>query len=79
MPALRSKKAKRNLCAYGTDFGNILMGIYGKDIEANAEDGLFNFEYDIDFNGSVSSQNKVRMKLTKTQSPRKIKEVKAEQ
>ena len=55
------------------------MGIYGKDIEANAEDGLFNFEYDIDFNGSVSSQNKVRMKLTKTQSPRKIKEVKAEQ
>ena len=36
-------------------------------------------KYDIDFNGSVSSQNKVRMKLTKTQSPRKIKEVKAEQ
>lgn len=76
---LTIEKAKRNLCSYGTDFGNILMGIYGKDIEANAEDGLFNFEYDIDFNGSVSSQNKVRMKLTKTQSPGKIKEVKAEQ
>ncbi len=76
---LTIEKSKRNLCSYGTDFGNILMGIYGRDIEANAEDGLFKFEYDIDFNGSVSSQNKVRMKLTKTRIPKKAKEIKIEQ
>lgn len=55
------EKSKRNLCSYNTEFGNMLMGIYGKEIEADFDKngGLFSFEYDIDFNGSVSSQNRV--------------------
>lgn len=76
---LAIEKSKRNLCSYATEFGNILMGIYGKDIKADAKQGLFDFEYDIDFNGAVSSQNKVRMKLTKTHSLAKAKNVNAEQ
>ena len=28
------------------------MGVYGRDIQADMENGVFNFEYDIDFNGS---------------------------
>ena len=60
------EKSKRHMCRYGTEFGDMLMGIYGKDIEADIDKGCFNFEYDIDFNGSVTSQNRVRLHFTKT-------------
>lgn len=60
------EKSKRNLCSYNTEFGNMLMGIYGKEIEAelNKDGGLFTFEYDIDFNGSLASQNRVDLNYT---------------
>lgn len=64
--SLYIEKSKRNLCRYGTEFGDMLMGVYGRDIEADLENGCFNFEYDIDFNGSVASQNTVKMQFTKT-------------
>ena len=57
------ERSKRNLCNYPTDFGDILMGIYGKNIEiANKEgSGKICFEYDIDINGAISSQNEVEI------------------
>ena len=64
--SLLIEKSKRHLCNYGTDFGDLLMGVYGRDIEADMENGVFNFEYDIDFNGAVASQNKVRLSFYKT-------------
>lgn len=64
--SLLIEKSKRHLCNYGTEFGDLLMGIYGRDIEADIENGRFNFEYDIDFNGAVASQNKVRLSFYKT-------------
>lgn len=63
--SLLIEKSKRHLCNYGTEFGDLLMGIYGRDIEADIENGRFNFEYDIDFNGAVASQNKVRLSFSK--------------
>ncbi len=67
---LTIEKAKRNLCHYGTEFGGILMGIYGRDIEAGeVQDGCgsFTFRYDIDINGAVASKNTVNMTFSKNQ------------
>lgn len=60
------EKSKRNQCQYPTQFGNILMGVYGREIETAANDngGTFRFAYDIDFNGSVASKNTVNIKYT---------------
>ena len=53
------ERSKRNLCNYGTQYGDMLMGIYGRTIENNygEEEGTFLFGYDIDINGAVSSRN----------------------
>lgn len=62
------EKAKRNLCNYGTAAGNLLMGIYGREIEADIEKdrGSFTFGYDIDINGAVTSKNTLDMVFSKT-------------
>ena len=55
------EKSKRHLCNYGTEYGDMLMGIFGKSIENDYKEneGGFNFSYEIDINGVVSSQNEV--------------------
>ncbi|MBQ9531979.1 MAG: DUF1934 domain-containing protein [Eubacterium sp.] len=57
------ERSKRNLCNYATEFGDILMGIYGKNIEHSCDDkgGSFSFDYDIDVNGAISSMNEVEV------------------
>ena len=57
------ERSKRNLCNYGTEFGEILMGIYGKNIESYFKDneGSFAFSYDIDVNGALTSENEVKV------------------
>ncbi|MFR5875350.1 MAG: DUF1934 domain-containing protein [Eubacterium sp.] len=59
------ERSKRNLCRYGTEYGDLLMGIYGRAIEsdyANGE-GTFCFGYDIDVNGALTSQNEVKVEI----------------
>lgn len=55
------EKAKRNLCHYGTEYGDILLGIAGHSIDNSVEEdnGRFNFSYDIDVNGALASRNEV--------------------
>ncbi len=55
------ERSKRNLCNYGTEYGNLLMGIFGRNIETacSEEDGTISFSYDIDVNGALTSQNEV--------------------
>lgn len=62
------EKANRNLCNYKTPYGNMLMGIYGKEIEldVNEKNGTFYFGYDIDINGAVSSINTVKIDYSVT-------------
>ena len=57
------ERSKRNLCNYGTDFGDILMGIYGKNIDHSFDgrEGTFFFGYDIDINGALTSENEVKV------------------
>jgi len=65
---LSVEKAKRNLCNYRTPYGEILMGVYGKEIELDVQDtgGSFRFSYDIDINGAVSSANTVKIDYSVT-------------
>lgn len=60
---LTIEKTRRNLCRYGTEYGDILMGIAGHNIEAQLDEdkGRFDFCYDIDFNGTLASKNEVIM------------------
>lgn len=57
------ERSKRNLCRYGTQYGDLLMGIFGRDIECNIDEkeGSFLFSYDIDINGAMSSRNEVKV------------------
>ena len=59
------EKSKRHLCNYGTEYGDMLMGIFGRKIETefNETEGTFKFSYDIDINGAISSQNDVIIKF----------------
>lgn len=59
------EKSKRHLCNYGTEYGDMLMGIFGREIEIefNETEGTFKFSYDIDINGAISSQNDVIIKF----------------
>lgn len=63
------EKSKRNLCHYGTEFGDILMGISGHTIEGECDDGKgkFIFTYDIDMNGALVSRNEVRINFRNNQ------------
>ena len=66
---LTVEKSKRNLCRYGTEFGDVLLGIYGREIETEIgdSDGSFFFGYDIDVNGALASRNTVNMTFSKNQ------------
>lgn len=66
---LMIEKSKRNLCRYGTEFGDILLGIYGREIETKIDDsnGSFFFGYDVDINGALASKNTVNMIFSKNQ------------
>ncbi len=59
------EKSKRHLCNYGTEYGDMLMGIFGREVEIefNETEGTFKFSYDIDINGAISSQNDVIIKF----------------
>ena len=59
------EKSKRHLCNYGTEYGDMLMGIFGREVEIdfNENEGTFKFSYDIDINGAISSQNDVIIKF----------------
>ncbi|WP_294777723.1 DUF1934 domain-containing protein [uncultured Eubacterium sp.] len=59
------EKSKRHLCNYGTEYGDMLMGIFGREVENdfNENEGTFKFSYDIDINGAISSQNDVIIKF----------------
>lgn len=58
------ERAKRHLCSYGTEYGNTYMGVFGRSVSTDfgEEQGEFNFSYEIDINGAVSSQNDVTIK-----------------
>lgn len=63
------EKSRRNLCHYGTEYGDILMGISGHTIDCDhrGDKGSFLFSYDIDINGALASKNEVKLTFRKNQ------------
>lgn len=61
------EKSRRNLCNYSTPYGDMLMGIFGREINIGFDEDegkrTFHFAYDIDINGALSSQNDVTVTL----------------
>lgn len=55
------ESGRRNCCQYATEYGDMLIGIHGKRVDAAVEEngGTFEFLYAIDMNGSEVSSNKV--------------------
>ena len=66
------ERSQRNLCHYGTGYGEILMGICGHSIEHefNENGGKFTFGYDIDINGALASKNRVKLSYKKKKQPK---------
>ena len=66
------ERSQRNLCHYGTSYGEILMGICGHSIEHefNENGGKFTFGYDIDINGALASKNRVKLSYKKKKQPK---------
>lgn len=57
------KQGARSQCSYGTAYGNLVMGLFGKQINLSIHngEGLFDFLYVIDMNGQVTSRNRVKI------------------
>lgn len=66
------ERSQRNLCHYGTAYGEILMGISGHSIEHEFDEngGKFTFGYDIDINGALASKNRVKLSYKKKKQPK---------
>lgn len=57
--------AQRNLCQYGTEYGDLLLGTSGHSIEHSRDEnggGEITIIYTLDINGAVTSENTVRIK-----------------
>lgn len=57
------KQGFRSQCSYGTQYGEIIMGLFGKKIDFYLEDGagVFTLRYVMDMNGQVASRNQVKI------------------
>lgn len=60
----------RSQCQYATQFGQITMGIFGRQIEMQIEEeqGKFEFCYAVDMNGDYTSTNRVEIKYNTKKS-----------
>ena len=55
------EKGKRHLCHYGTDFGDLTIGVFSQKITSSLGEGggdLY-FKYTIDINSAIASENEV--------------------
>jgi len=55
------EKGKRHLCCYGSDYGNMTMGIFGEKIDSTINDdgGDLHVKYTLDVNTSLASENEI--------------------
>ena len=57
---------KRHACTYETPFGEILMGVFAREVYSDVdplEGGELRLHYTIDYNGSLSSQKKMLVQV----------------
>lgn len=55
------EKGRRHQCCYGTDYGDLLIGVLGNQITSTLteEGGSLQFKYSLDINTSLASENEV--------------------
>ncbi len=58
---LTIEPGRRYTCAYSTEYGDLTLGIFGKEIQAglNEKDGHLFFSYTLDFDSGFCSQNEL--------------------
>ncbi len=59
------EEGKRHLCQYSTEYGDIMIGIFGESVKNNlTEDGgSLSLQYSIDVNAGLLSKNKVEISI----------------
>lgn len=59
------EEGKRHLCQYSTEYGDILIGIFGESIKNNLTEqgGSLSLQYSIDVNAGLLSKNKVEISV----------------
>jgi uncharacterized beta-barrel protein YwiB (DUF1934 family) len=65
------ERGKRHLCQYETDVGQLLVGVSGCHILSRLDDGggELTFNYALDINSSLISQNEVTISVREAQKP----------
>lgn len=60
------EKDRRHSCFYQTPYGELIMGIYAKNISNDMAEngGTLNFSYTIDFNNTPASENELTVAVT---------------
>ncbi|MEG3006417.1 MAG: DUF1934 domain-containing protein [Oscillospiraceae bacterium] len=57
------EKGVRHLCSYNTGYDNMMIGIYGNEVESNLDNngGIMKFKYTMDINCALASVNEVHI------------------
>lgn len=60
------EKDRRHTCYYATPYGELIMGIFGKNVsnEIGENGGTLKFSYTIDFNNAPASENELTVAVT---------------
>lgn len=59
------ERGKRHLCHYGTEYGNIIIGVLTDQIVSSLKEngGRVDFNYTLDIDGALASENTVRINV----------------
>lgn len=59
------EKNKRYSCLYSTEFGQLMLGVYGHEISScvTEDGGSLNFKYTLDFNTGFSTENELKVRF----------------
>lgn len=59
------EEGKRHLCQYRTEYGDIMIGIFGESVKNNLTEfgGELSLQYSIDVNAGLLSKNKVEISI----------------
>ncbi len=59
------ERGKRHLCHYGTEYGNIIIGVLTDMITSTLREdgGKVDFNYTLDIDGALASENTVRINV----------------
>ena len=60
------EKDRRHTCYYATPYGELIMGIFGKNVfnDIGENGGTLKFSYTIDFNNAPASENELTVAVT---------------